>query len=652
VVRGATLVFAMRQSSLHIPALIGILLLAAFARFTELEARALWVDEGITLSFKAVGLGNIVDYTLQGEDANPPVYRILISAWSNVVGVTPFTARIFSGLCGLIIVALTYRLGYSLRIPLGACLLATFIVAVAPMQVYYSREVKHYIFAECALLFEAWMALRLFTLKHKVLSRSRLIALTAFTTLCSFLAMGSHYISILMLIVLGLWALTWLAWMLLDGRRFAESIRSVVVWLLAQIMAGLLLLPWLLLTADGAVAAADATRINDQLSSKPLMPYLTMMLTEFGGGAVGNESLRILCTLLIMGAAIAGILLLSRNFSRVLILIWVLVPLLLGFGLQMWIPFFYPRFLLFVTPALALLAGISVEELRQRTLPILRPALIVTLIGIYGIAASLLIVDQINQPQPRPDLRALAVDLQHSFQAGDAIIFTYPWQAGELTAYLPDYQHPIYYPIFKEGADSSKLETILDKHNRIWLITYNVAAEHPESGLGYWLYNHTAMMSNQWYGESQLTLFASPDLMTDAEDATECLVLRDQSIQLCYDPVNATVPFNRPIVIKLRWKALRHIDQRYTVFVHLIGSDSPIPVAQQDIQPVNGTAPTYTWQIDQTITDLHAVMPPSQGIFDIYVGLYDSDTLERVVFDTLDETIHIGQVSAISTSQP
>jgi len=76
--------------------------------------------------------------------------------------------------------------------------------------------------------------------------------------------------------------------------------------------------------------------------------------------------------------------------------------------------------------------------------------------------------------------------------------------------------------------------------------------------------------------------------------------------------------------VSLRWRALAAIPTRYVIFVHLIGPTGDL-VAQQDIEPLQGTRPTDTWGPETALWDPHQVyIPPDAppGTYQVRVGMY------------------------------
>lgn len=84
--------------------------------------------------------------------------------------------------------------------------------------------------------------------------------------------------------------------------------------------------------------------------------------------------------------------------------------------------------------------------------------------------------------------------------------------------------------------------------------------------------------------------------------------------------------------VTFRWQALRPVQNRYSVFVHLVNASGQI-VTQDDSEPARGTRPTPTWAAGEVIADPHALtLPPdaAAGEYRVLVGLYLPEANERV----------------------
>ncbi len=87
------------------------------------------------------------------------------------------------------------------------------------------------------------------------------------------------------------------------------------------------------------------------------------------------------------------------------------------------------------------------------------------------------------------------------------------------------------------------------------------------------------------------------------------------------------------LIVSLHWTPEQNIVKDYTVFVQLIDWSKHEVVAQNDSEPAWGRSPTSLWTPGLSVWDTHIVYLPDDlqpGTYDLIVGLYDADTLERL----------------------
>jgi len=86
------------------------------------------------------------------------------------------------------------------------------------------------------------------------------------------------------------------------------------------------------------------------------------------------------------------------------------------------------------------------------------------------------------------------------------------------------------------------------------------------------------------------------------------------------------------IPVTLRWRALRKMEQDYTVFVHLVGPDGQLH-GQVDAWPVQGSHPTTRWKPGEELVDPYEVrLDPDApaGRYRVLVGWYLLSTMQRL----------------------
>jgi 4-amino-4-deoxy-L-arabinose transferase-like glycosyltransferase len=127
--------------------LLAILAFGAALRLWRLGLEGLWTDEMIAAyaSNPAESLRRTYD-VLHFWDQTPPLYPVLLWGWFKILGYTELNARLFSVLGGVLSLAAIHTLvrDHHRR---GTALLVTWLAAVTPYHVYFSREVRSYIWA-------------------------------------------------------------------------------------------------------------------------------------------------------------------------------------------------------------------------------------------------------------------------------------------------------------------------------------------------------------------------------------------------------------------------------------------------------------------------------------------------------------------------
>ncbi len=99
-----------------------------------------------------------------------------------------------------------------------------------------------------------------------------------------------------------------------------------------------------------------------------------------------------------------------------------------------------------------------------------------------------------------------------------------------------------------------------------------------------------------------------------------------------FDVSNTTPVPGETLTLNLYWQALQQMPHSYTTFIHLIDSDNSV-VAQADVTPGNGAAPTDTWQTKEWVLDNISLPLPSDlptGDYQLLVGWYYWKTGERL----------------------
>jgi uncharacterized membrane protein len=134
----------MRRSSVHKATLLSlgaISLLALALRVARLDFQPLWWDEGYSVFFATRDLATMLART--AIDIHPPLYYALLQVWIFLVGRSDVALRLLSVGIGVAAVPSIYALACGLfnrRVGVFAAVL----LALSPLHVYYSQEVRMY----------------------------------------------------------------------------------------------------------------------------------------------------------------------------------------------------------------------------------------------------------------------------------------------------------------------------------------------------------------------------------------------------------------------------------------------------------------------------------------------------------------------------
>jgi 4-amino-4-deoxy-L-arabinose transferase-like glycosyltransferase len=138
-------------------------LLTGFAlRLFHLGAESLWYDETVSVHLARLPLAEMLART--AGDIHPPGYYALLHLWQRLTAPSLAHGLEFlytwpSLAAGMLVLALLYTLGRQL-FGVRTGLIALWLAAVSPFQLWYSQEVRMYTVGAALSLFTLWAALR------------------------------------------------------------------------------------------------------------------------------------------------------------------------------------------------------------------------------------------------------------------------------------------------------------------------------------------------------------------------------------------------------------------------------------------------------------------------------------------------------------
>ena len=604
-----------------------LILGAAFAlRFYRINHQSFWNDEGNSARIAERSTEQIIAGA--AADIHPPGYYFALAGWRALTGWTELSLRGFSALAGLLLVALLVRLGtdwFGSRAGLFAAALGT----LNPFLIYYSQEARMYALA-------AVLGAAVFWVSRYATARRRY---TIAYVLLAAAGMYTHYSFVFVLLALNIGQI-------ISQRR---DMRRLGMWLLLQLAALLLYLPWL---------PTAWRQITIWPAGRAYLPILNALAESWRWLIYGpTAETQLVAPGLVALAALALAGLLSRK--AFLPAVWLAFPVTLTLVLGLFSPVF-AKFLLVAAPALCLLAGNGLahglnaaqraQAAQDRAQLFFYSALTITL-ALTWFRFDLRALNNLysNPTYFRADYRAMAASISSDARPGDAVLLNAPNQWEVFTYYQPDDSNV--FPVARTRpldvpAQIAELENIAASHDRLFTLYWGDAQSDPGRVIEGWLNDNTFKAYDRWYGDVRLATYAVPAVAATLETPTTARF--GEHIQLEGFTLNAEA-FSPGDILQLTlfWQTNAALSERYKVFVHVSADAATPPVAQQDGEPGGGLELTTTWPVDQSIADNHGVLLASDlpsGEYLLSVGLYgvedgmrlDVHTGEAAVSDRLE----------------
>ena len=588
-------------------ALALVLAVALGLRLWKLDASPLWWDEGNNAYFARQTWSGLLEATRLTRDTDPPIHRLALRLWLDVLGDSAYNLRLFSVVCGALTLLLVYHWGVR-RGGRSVGLLSAAMLALSPLCVYYAREAKGYPLATllAALSTYAWA-------EHVDTRGRSWRAWWLVYALTGALALGTHYYVALLSLAQGLWLVS-----VSLTEREPGAVGRFLRWGSGQLTMALLLLPWALVTLPTALAGARGLQVKG--GPLGLVAYAETVGFALAAGphasravAVGSLAILLLCACWPRG---------GRSRREWLMASLIIVPVALGYVVQRQVPFVAPRFFLYVTPALFVFVALGMVRMRRGALPA---------------ALALAVTWAIAMPSaytpyapPEEDLRPLARRLDALARPGDHVAVGYIWQEGIVRMYSPrlpvDYGLGWYTP---ETVDA-QMTDLFAEHARLWLLNYRIPLRYEGNPGGWWLENHAARAFYAEEGHNRLGLYTSPCARPGVMARTATF---GERVRCSYEPLRVVAMPGDTLSFGLAWEVSERVDEPITVFVHLMDGAGALQ-AQSDGLPTNGLVPFSALGPSGSALDCRALLLPADlppGAYALWVGLYDASTGDRLL---------------------
>lgn len=564
--------------------LVGIIALGVVLRALQLDFQPLWWDEGYSVFFATRDLATMLART--AVDIHPPLYYALLQAWLGAFGTSVPVLRALSVLIGAASIPLLYLVARDLFNP-RVGIVSAFLLAIAPLPIYYSQEVRMY--GLVMLLTLASVALQLRILAANGRRRSNQVPWFAAYAVVTALALYTQYFAAF-LVASEIAVVAYLA--LRAGWRIEWR-----KWIIAWVAIGLLYLPWVIYAGPKLFAYVTAKVGIEQYTRLDPLMYLVQHLAAFSMGHVTSWSWLAWGAIAFGLLALLGVLASRRlhvgdgnsefAIQNYLTAIYLLVPLALGFLVNLvytFHPVRYERLLLFAAPFFLIYVACGLVALFERERAV---GMLAT--GVIAVLCAASLFDFYTVPRyPDEDYRPLIQEMSRTASENDLVYGLYPWQLGYLESYYAGPPLTLYEVDGETWTSqpeimSRELARLRDEYPRAWILAYQVQGRMLEDRLTN-EYINDYMILDQTYGNTRLEYFAQGSV-TDFE-LIPVEIAPDLTLRIQYA---AFEPSAKPELALARF--LWHAENDLYAYSLRVTDASGNKIAQQDDAIPNGTAP-------------------------------------------------------------
>ncbi len=490
-----------------------VTLLGLVLRLVQLNFQPLWWDEGYSVFFATRDLPTLLART--AVDIHPPLYYILMQWWSDLFGTGDVALRLLSVLIGVATIPLLYLVARDL-FDERVGILSAFLLAIAPLPIYYSQELRMYGLVTLLALASVAFQLKLLTHPDTTSASSRAtnpILLWLGYILVTALALLTQYFAAF-IIAAELVVIFYLKY----RARWRLQLNH---WLLAWLAIAALYLPWFIYAGPKLYTYVTAKVGIEQYTRLDPLTYLIQHLVAFTTGHLTDWTWLSWGAIVFIILAVLGYLA-SRRYQvgegnsqlaiqNSLTAIYLLIPLALGFIVNLlytFHPVHYERLLLFAAPFLFIYLACGILSLYDREHPV---GVLVTAVVVILCALSLFDFYTVAR-YPDEDYRPLIADMSNLAAPNDLVYAVYPWQIGYLATYYHGARlnlHEVDGDVWIKNSEQmhDELDDLRQNNPRAWIIAYQKQGRIIEDRLTN-EYINDYLVYDQTFGNTRLEYFA------------------------------------------------------------------------------------------------------------------------------------------------
>ena len=653
--------------------LVPFILLCAFAlRFYRLGVSSLWYDETVSTFLARQDLIDLTRHT--AGDIHPPLYYYLLHFWIQFAGSSEFAFAFVSLAFDIILIALVYRVARE-WLNANVALIAAFLVAISPYNLWYSQEVRMYTMGATLGLTSVYFFVRLLCRQSTVDSRQKFLPRDFIAyAIVSALGMYTLYYFAFLLVFENLVALVWL----IRNSKFAiQNFKSQFgiwdlgfwIWFCSQLAIVALYLPWL------GVAFRQAT-------DPPVPPWRSftslpqVLIESFSALTLGQSVDPMIVSPILLIAASVIVIALWRGGQRstiggLFLLGYTFVPLFVIYSLSLWKPLYHVRYVFTYSPAFYILLALGLHRIANSKFRIAKYAVLFTVYcSLFTFSAYSANNFWFDSKYAKDDLRGALNYVAEHWRPGDAILinagYTY-------TAFDYYYRQPIawrgrladYTPrdattgavvlqtgsiggaqnlgwgnpesdFYATTADATRaaLDRVFATHARVWQVRLYDTVVDPDGVIRDYLAQNARIIDDQGFaGESYMRVqgyTSRAPITLPANMIVRDLLIGGRIVLLGFDPGSLTVHAGDPIDVKIYWQPKEPTNIDAQLFVGLFAEDGALVASTNEI-PIGNARGTSRWMPDEILREparLNTSRDLASGRYILRVSLYNPLTHE------------------------
>ncbi len=427
-------------------------LLALALRLYGLAAKPLWLDEVITHKRALLPLPQLVADALINKHV--PTYFLLVRLFDAPL-INEALLRLPSVIFGSLTVGLVALIATELRSP-RAGFAAGLLMALSPIEVQFSQEARSYALVSCLVLVALWGLLRIVRSCDPAATRGARAGWIAY-------ALGT-IAALNVLLVAGVWWIASnLALLFVIARTAGQRTALIRSWLITQSLIVLAWLPALIgLAADSNpdplrgyswIPASSLPHVGEVLSAVYLFRASDILTFQLLPTSVPGIGIAVVALAGFGAWRLRGD---AKSLAAVALTVLAMPVTLLV--ISAFLPAWIPRYLLWGTGALFVLAGIGTAALPQRLFPYAAAAVVI--VGVIN-----LVPYYRTETKPRWDLAA-AYLASHA-KPEDSVVTSSASAKYVLGAYA---ERDHFAPAILDGSDVAHAAERLPPDGEVWVV--------------------------------------------------------------------------------------------------------------------------------------------------------------------------------------